>query len=109
MNRARTLTELEGQDWGPPNYDSHVVTECHRLRHVPLRDLTVEHLRLLIGQHISLVYTVPLALEYLAADRMVSGDLYPGDLLQAVKKVPREFWAQHPSLVAAWEKIVHGP
>ena len=27
----RTLTDLEGKDWGPPTYDSHLVTECHRL------------------------------------------------------------------------------
>ena len=33
----RTLTDLEGKDWGPPTYDSHLVTECHRLRHVPLK------------------------------------------------------------------------
>ena len=110
MDRARTLTELEGKDWGPPAYDSFLASECHRLRHVPLRELTVEQLRLLISQHMSLAYTVPLALEYLAADTMVSGDLYPGDLLQAVKRVPRDFWAQHPSLMAAWGRIgVHGP
>lgn len=32
MLRHRTLTDLEGKDWGPPTYDSHLVTECHRLR-----------------------------------------------------------------------------
>src|SRR5688572_20925632 len=76
MKRHMTLTQLERDDWGPPPYDSFLVTECHRLRHVPLRDFTVENLRILIGQHISLAYTVPLALEHLSKDPMVSGDMY---------------------------------
>ena len=69
MKRHLTLTQLEHHDWGPPPYDSFLVKECHRLRHVPLRDLTVENLRMLVGQGISLVYTVPLALEQLAISR----------------------------------------
>ena len=108
MKRHMTLTQLEKDDWGPPPYDSFVVTECHRLRHVPLRDLTVENLRLLIGQGISLPYTVRLALEHLSNNAMVSGDLYPGDLLKAVKAVGDDFWAQHPSLMTVWQGVRAG-
>ena len=105
MKRHLTLTQLEHHDWGPPPYDSFLVKECHRLRHVPLRDLTVENLRMLVGQGISLVYTVPLALEQLSKDPMASGDFYPGDLLKAVQGVPPDFWAQHPALLAEWQKL----
>lgn len=105
MKRHLTLTQLEKDDWGPPPYDSFLVTECHRLRHVPLRDLKVENLRMLIGQGISLAHTVPLALEHLSMDPMVSGDMYPGDLLKAVQRVPEDFWKEHPSLLAEWRKI----
>lgn len=105
MKRHMTLSQLERDDWGPPPYDSSVVTECHRLRHVPLKDLTVENLRLLIGQRISLAYTVPLALEHLSRDPMVSGDLYPGDLLKAVRSIEDDFWAQHPASMAVWQKV----
>jgi hypothetical protein len=105
MKRHMTLTQLERDDWGPPPYDSFLVTECHRLRHVPLRDFTVENLRILIGQHISLAYTVPLALEHLSKDPMVSGDMYPGDLLNAVQGIEDDFWAQHPSLMTVWQKV----
>ena len=105
MKRHMTLTQLERNDWGSPPYDSFLVTECHRLRHVPLRDFTVENLRILIGQHISLEYTVPLALEHLARDPMVSGDMYPGDLLKAVQGIDDDFWAQNPSLKSVWQKI----
>lgn len=105
VKRHMTLTQLERDDWGPAQYDSHVVTECHRLRNVPLRDLTVENLRMLVGQGIGLAYTVPLALERLAIDPMASGDFYPGDLLKAVSSVPAEFWAEHPALAAAWQEV----
>ncbi len=105
MKPHMTLTQIEGDDWGAPPYDSHVVTECHRLRHVPLRELTVENLRLLAGQGISLTHTVPLALEHLLKDPKVSGDLYPGDLLKAVQGIPEDFWAQHPSLRMVWQSV----
>lgn len=64
----RTLTDLEGKDWGPPTYDSHLVTECHRLRHVPLKDLGVEDLGTLIGQEIGLPYLIPVAIDLLRED-----------------------------------------
>lgn len=105
MKPHLTLTQLERDDWGAPPYDSHVVTECHRLRHVPLRDLTVENLRLLIGQGMSLTYLVPLALEHLFRDPRVEGDLYPGDLLKAVQGVAEDFWAAHPALAPIWEEV----
>jgi hypothetical protein len=105
MKRHMTLTQLERDDWGPPPYDSFLVTECHRLRHVPLRDFTVENLRILIGQHISLEYTVPLALEHLSKDPLASGDFYPGDLLKAVQGIEDDFWTQHPALLAIWQKV----
>lgn len=89
---------------GPSKYDSFLVKECHRLRHVPLRELTVEHLRMLIGQGISLTYTVPLALERLSADPLVSGEMYPGDLLNAVKSISDDFWA-HPALMTTWQRV----
>lgn len=36
-----TLTTLENKDWGPPTADSHLVTECHCLRHVLLKVLSI--------------------------------------------------------------------
>jgi hypothetical protein len=53
FDRAKSLQELEGHDWGDPSYDSHLVTECHRLHRIPLCDFTVEDLRITIGQNIT--------------------------------------------------------
>jgi len=102
----RTLTDLEGKDWGPPTYDSHLVTECHRLRHVPLKDLSTEDLRLLIGQEIGLPFLVPLALEQLAENPWAEGHMYPGDLLKAVITVSPAFWQENPELVPHFQSVL---
>ena len=98
IDARKSLQELEGRDWGAPDHPSHLVSECHRLRRVPLADLTREDLRLLIGQEIGLGYLVPLALAQLAADPFAAGDFYAGDLLRAVVGAPDRFWADHPDL-----------
>ncbi|WP_370027602.1 contact-dependent growth inhibition system immunity protein [Planotetraspora sp. GP83] len=51
----------------------------HRLRTPgkPLADLTIEDLRLLIGQRIGLPCLVPIAVEWLDHDPMAEGDMYP--------------------------------
>lgn len=53
-NEDKTLEELDGEKWGEPSYDSYLVTNCHRLRRIPLKDFSVEDLRLMIGQGIGL-------------------------------------------------------
>lgn len=103
----KTLEQLDGVEWGEPNWKSYVVINCHRLRRVPLRDFTVEGLRLMIGQEEGLEYLVPLALEQLERDPMVSGDYYEGDLLQNVQRLPMKFWEQHPVLWERW-RIIQG-
>jgi hypothetical protein len=94
----KTLEQLDGENWGEPNYNSYVVTNCHRLRRVPLKDFTIEDLRLMIGQGFSLEYLVPLALERLDREPFAAGDFYPGDLIKNVLGIKREFWSQYPRL-----------
>ena len=96
FDRSKSLQQLDGEDWGKPTHDSHLVNECHRLRRVPLSELTVENLRIMIGQHICLMYLIPLALEHLRADPLAEGAYYPGDLLSAVLRAGREIWQKHP-------------
>jgi hypothetical protein len=87
-----TLEELERSNWGEPTYDSHLVKECHRLRRVRLRLLTLENLRILIGQNIGLQFLMPLAIEQLEQDPLAAGDFYPGDLLCSVLRVQPKYW-----------------
>jgi hypothetical protein len=98
VDTRKTLQELEGQDWGEPSLRTYVVTECHRLRRVPLENFSTENLRLMIGQRIGLDYLVPLALARLSVDPFAAGDFYAGDLLTALLSLPAQFWAKHPDL-----------
>jgi hypothetical protein len=99
----QTLEQLDGERWGQPEYDSHVVTESHRLRTIPIGQLSVEDLRLLIGQSIGLEWLIPLAIEVLVDDPLVAGDFYEGDLLVAVLAIENTYWADHPDhLMGLW-------
>src|SRR5688572_28941555 len=95
-----TIEGLEGDRWPEPEWPSHLVCECHRLRKVQLRLFTIENLRIMLGQDIGSRYLVPIALEHLEADLLAAGDFYPGDLLCNVLSLPREFWRDNPELRA---------
>lgn len=97
--RGKTLQELEGKDWGDGSYfPSHLVLTTHALRRKPLRDFTIEDLRIMIGQNLSLEYLIPLAIEQLQLDPLAAGDFYEGDLLASVLKVESDFWQKQPDL-----------
>ena len=105
FDRSKSLQELEGKDWGEPTYDSHLVTECHRLRRVPLRQFTAENLRIMIGQQIGLPHLIPLALEFLRDEPFTAGNFYDGDLLAAVLRADSRFWVASPMLRAEAARI----
>ena len=92
--RDKTLNQLEGTAPAAPSLRSHVATEVHRLRDVPLLQLTVEDLRLLIGQEIGLDHVVPIAVECVQQQPLASGDFYRGDLLVALLRLPAAFWQE---------------
>jgi hypothetical protein len=56
--RLQNLDTLEGDEWGPPTYDSYLVATCHRLRKKPIGAFTVEDLRILIGQDVGTLFLV---------------------------------------------------
>src|SRR5687768_12778935 len=105
-NLHRTLEDLEQERWGEPEFGSHLVTECHRLRKVPIGQFTIENLRIMIGQGFSLPHLMPLALDKLVDNPFAEGDFYPGDLLQAVLRAKWEFWEAHPTLFADLQMIM---
>ncbi len=93
----KSLQDLDGEDWGDPTFDSHLVQEC-RLRRVPLCEFQTEDLRIMIGQDIGLEHLVPLAIAKLSHNPLAEGDMYPGDLLANVLSANSEFWRAHPEL-----------
>ncbi len=84
---GETLEQLEGRSWPGPDFDSYLVSTCHRLWTKPLDQFTVEDLRIMIGQQIGLAHLIPRALDLLEDDPLVEGDYFPGDLLISVVRV----------------------
>jgi CDI immunity proteins len=106
IERNKSLQELEKQEWRNDDFSSSLVLTCSALRRKSLREFTVEDLRIMIGQNLSLSYLVPLALEHLQHDPFVAGDFFPGDLLANVLKIQPSFWRMRPDLRLAVEDIV---
>jgi hypothetical protein len=104
-NLDKTLEQLDDNVLSEPDYDSALVLNCHRLRRVPLNEFTVEDLRLMIGQDLSLEYLMPIAIGHLEKNPFVAGDYYPGDLLKNTLGVRTDFWEQHPELSRRMQAI----
>ena len=105
---SSSLHDLEGTRPVPLPFDSRLVRTCEALRSKPLQDLTIEDLRILIGQGIGLRWLLPLALDRLAADPLAEGDYYPGDLLKSVLGVEPEAWRAAPDLRTRLGPILAG-
>ncbi|MER6557445.1 contact-dependent growth inhibition system immunity protein [Streptomyces sp. NPDC001027] len=99
IDSDRTLEELELDRWPAPPVDaSRLIATAHALRRRPIGKLTVEDMRLLIGQDVGLAHLLPLALRVLRDDPMAEGDMYPGDLLFAVVTRSPALWKERPDL-----------
>jgi hypothetical protein len=106
FDRNKSLQELEGQDWGEPNFDSQLVLTCNELRKKAIGIFEVENLRIMIGQEMGLDYLIPLALETLEDNIFAKGDMYSGDLLDAVLRVDSNFWGNNPIYKSDLEYIL---
>ncbi|MFJ2263138.1 contact-dependent growth inhibition system immunity protein [Streptomyces sp. NPDC087844] len=106
-SRNRSLEELERDRWPAlPADATRLVATAHALRRRPVGELTVEGLRLLIGQDIGLPYLLPLALKVLRDNPMAEGDMYEGDLLSAVLTRNLAVWTESPELGRELRAIV---
>jgi hypothetical protein len=96
IDKSKTLAQLYGENWGEPEYDSHLVTTIHALHKKPLKDFSAEDLRICIGQHFFDEYLIPIALEMLERSPLIRGDFFPRDLLKNVIEAPDRYWTEHP-------------
>jgi hypothetical protein len=97
-----SLNEIEGRvfefEATPTDSVTPLVARVMALRAKPLNELTPADLRTLIAQQEGLEQVVPLAIDALTDDVLISADLYQGDLLSAILRVPQDFWLSHPDL-----------
>src|ERR1041384_7032591 len=100
-----TLEELEGVPWGEPEFGSHLVVTCHKLRKKPVNEFSVEDLRIMIGQSIGLPHLLPRAVAVLEADPLAEGDCDPGDLRSAVLHADLYPLCKRPELLQSIIKV----
>ena len=86
VDMFKSLEELENSFWGDPTYDSYLVRTCHHLRTLPLKDLSLEHLRMGISQDIGREYLIPIAIEKLKENPLAYGSYNEGELLATLIK-----------------------
>jgi CDI immunity proteins len=108
VDTSKSLNELLGDFESDTTDSSALVTTCVNLQRKPLKDFTVENLRVMIGQEIGLKFLIPMAVELLEENPFVEGDYYPGDLLSVVMQVEASFWRTHQDLYWSVSGIVAG-
>ena len=108
LDTSKTLNELLGELTIDEADSSALVRTCLSLHRKPLKDFTVENLRVMIGQNIGLEFLIPMAVGLLEENPFVEGDYYPGDLLSMVMQVEASFWRTHQDLYWSVSAIVAG-
>jgi hypothetical protein len=97
VDTTRSLQDLDGQNWGAPQYGTYLEVECPRLRRIQLRKLSLGEIATLIQQDIVSEYLVPIALLHLERNPWLEEAYYPGDLLLELLRLPDDFWEEHPA------------
>jgi hypothetical protein len=108
MDTTKSLKQLLGPLMKDTTDRSALATTCRALYERPLKDFTVENLRVMIGQDIGLEFLIPLAIEVLQENPFAAGDYYPGALLSVVMQVEAGFWQTHQDLYWSVSEIVAG-
>ena len=106
VDLTKSLEQLDGQDWGPPNFGSYVVTSCHRLRKKPLCDFEGEDFRVLLGQSVSLEFLIPASLAFLQKNPLAGGHFHPGSVLEHLLRSDAKFRMTNPDLRAEITRVV---
>ena len=90
--RNKSLENLEKDFWNEPEFPSHLVITCYKLRKKQLNNFDIEDLRIMIGQNIGLNFLIPIAIEKLNQNILAEGDFYEGDLLKSVLTSETDYW-----------------
>ncbi|KES03371.1 hypothetical protein BU52_30905 [Streptomyces toyocaensis] len=109
VDRGKSVEELEEVRWpDPPTDTTPLVRSVYELRKKPIKDLTVENLRRLVGQDVGLRWLLPVALDFLretAREEETSG-WFDDDLLSAVVTRKEEAWRSAPELARHLDETV---
>lgn len=97
IDNNKSIEELENDYWRDPTFNSYVITTCHKARQKPLKLLSNEEIRCLIGQKIGLKFLLPIAIDILKNTPFIDVTYFEGDLLLTVLRLDIEDWNQNPN------------
>ncbi len=106
IDNTKSIEQLENDFWKDNDPPTRLVEKCSQLRKIPIQNLTIEQIRLLIGQNIGLPFLIPKTIYILKSNIFAEGDLYEGDLLKSVLDIKEDFWESHLDLKSQLRKIV---
>ena len=104
--REKSLNEIYGWEPMKPELDTYVLRTAARAMRLPLKDLSAEEIRLLIGQKVGLQYLLPLAIEILRKNPLKQASMFPGDLLAVCKRLDPADWNENPVELRAFQNIL---
>ena len=88
------------------DFPTPLVEKCYNYRRIPVKNLSIEQVRLLLGQSIGVRFLLPKALEFLQNDILSEGDFYPGDLLSSVLRLEEINWEGNDQLKSEFKELV---
>lgn len=94
---SRTLEDLERSVWPDPGDTTPMIKECHRLRKLPIRELTAAQLGLLIRQQIGGRHLIDEAIMRLESDPLLDSGMTAGDLLWSVLRADDQQFRRWPA------------
>ena len=102
----KSIEELENDYWGDPALDSYVITTCHKARQKPIRSLSNEEIRCLIGQKTGIKYLLPIAVGIVKKEPFIDITLFEGDLLLNLVRLDISDWEYNPNELQIFITII---
>ena len=102
----KSIEELENDYWGDPALDSYVITTCHKARQKPIRSLSNEEIRCLIGQKTGIKHLLSIAVGIVKKEPFIDITLFEGDLLLQLLRLDINDWKYNPNELQIFITII---
>jgi hypothetical protein len=106
MDESQSIEQLENNYWKDIDFPTLLVEKCFQYRRIPIKDLSIEQVRLLLGQKIGIEYILPRAIHFLQENILAEGNYYPGDLLAAILTIDESGWTDHFELRRRFDELL---
>lgn len=103
----KSIEEIENDYWGEPVLNSYVITTCHKARQKPIKSLSNEEIRCLIGQKIGLKFLLPKAVNILKDEPLIDITFFEGDLLLTLLRLDISDWKYNLNELKSFIIIIH--